>query len=272
MNQDFDEHFEDEEPRLNFITIIIITLTVSGVIMLCWYGFKSYRDSKIENNEIPVIEAENIVTKTPPIEPGGMKIPNMNSKVINNEQNENNTKVERILAAPEEPLSKEELAKHSTDTDSNIKNTEPEQEITSKPNESSNESQKTEEIPQQYQDVVNTQIEEQKTIQPKAEIKPVTSGNKFNEKDFQKKKMNKSYKVQIASFKSEADALRSWKLQSKQAGKILHKHSYHIEQKNLPGKGLVYRLQVGNFEKESSAAELCKSLKSKNIDCFIARP
>ena len=270
MNQDFDEHFEDEEPRLNFLTIIIITLTVSGVIMLCWYGFKSYRDNKIINNEIPVIEAGNTVTKTPPAEPGGMKIPNMNSKVINNDHKDTNVKVERILSAAEEPLSKEELHKQAAEHLTDIKIDETSNNIVSNNIEQTQKEPKPEEIPQQYQDFVEPQ-----KITPKAtttKIKPVKSGNKFSDKDFQKKDLSKGYRVQIASFKSEADALRSWKLQTKQSGKILEKHDYHIIQKTLPSKGLVYRLQVGNFAKESDAAELCKSLKSKNIDCFIARP
>lgn len=78
------------------------------------------------------------------------------------------------------------------------------------------------------------------------------------------------YKVQLAAFKSEKDAVTSWKKIQRVHMDLLGNLQYYIERKEVEGKGTFYRLQAGVITKESEARLLCKKLLEVKQGCFVA--
>ena len=78
------------------------------------------------------------------------------------------------------------------------------------------------------------------------------------------------YKVQLAAFKSEKDAIDSWKKIQRAHMDLLGNLQYYIERKEVEGKGTFYRLQAGVVTKESEARLLCKKLSEVKQGCFVA--
>jgi len=79
------------------------------------------------------------------------------------------------------------------------------------------------------------------------------------------------YRAQLGSYKSTEDLRLGWLELHKKYPDIIGDLRYSIEPVDLGGKGMFYRLQVGPFEKESEASELCRKLTAENQGCFVAR-
>lgn len=286
---DFDDEFHDESRGIqNFLTIIAVVVAAGGFLALSWYAYNSYNNSV--DSEIPLIKAENSAKKITPADPGGMDFPNMDKKVYSKlSKDHEKIKIERILPSPEEPLTKDEIAKDYP-TNNKIENS-PKEEIQPKENNLANqESSTSNEINAKKADTQTTTNEQNLSESANSQAKPeehnqniadqnpaavitkLPTGSKFDTNDYKMSKTISGYRIQLASFKTELDAKNTWNHKVQASTGLLDQFNYHIEKKIIPNKGLVYRLQIGNFESESEAAELCKKLKTKNIDCFLVRP
>lgn len=102
-------------------------------------------------------------------------------------------------------------------------------------------------------------------------IKPVTKKESKKKPEFTQKSDN-SYKVQIASFKSVSDAEKSWKSTSKRYSNVLKGYKHYIVSKDIPGKGIFQRLQVGPFMSKDSAQKACADFKDAGMNCFVINP
>lgn len=102
-------------------------------------------------------------------------------------------------------------------------------------------------------------------------IKPVTKKESKNKPKFVQKADN-SYKVQIASFKSVSDAERSWKSMSKRYSSVLKGYKHYVVSKDIPGKGIFQRLQVGPFKNKDAAQKACADFKDAGMNCFVIKP
>jgi cell division septation protein DedD len=87
------------------------------------------------------------------------------------------------------------------------------------------------------------------------------------------KKANTSkYRIQLASFKSQKEVNFEWNKIKKNNSKIIANHKYFIAKKEIAGKGLYYRLQLGSFDNEQDARLLCKKLSANKQSCFVLKP
>jgi|GEM_PF-2089342 len=79
------------------------------------------------------------------------------------------------------------------------------------------------------------------------------------------------YEVQLASYRSEADAMSGWSKLSARAGSTLGGMEPVVRRADLgPDKGIYYRLRTQGFAK-ADAQSLCQSLKARDIDCLVVR-
>jgi hypothetical protein len=82
---------------------------------------------------------------------------------------------------------------------------------------------------------------------------------------------HESFKVQLASFKSKAEALDFWQNFKSEQIDIIGGLANHIEQRDVKNQGVFYRLQLGSFVNYANARNLCSRLKNRNIDCFVVK-
>jgi cell division protein FtsN len=101
-------------------------------------------------------------------------------------------------------------------------------------------------------------------------IQPVTKKEAKTKPNFAKV-ADKAYKVQIASFKTVLEAEREWKNLSKRY-KILKEFDYFIVSKEIEGKGVFQRLQVGPFANDDLAKKACQQFKEAGMSCFVIKP
>jgi cell division septation protein DedD len=297
VDNNFEEDYEEDSKNLqNVLTIVAVVIAAVSFISLSWYAYNSYTSDN--EGDIPVISADSTPIKVIPEDPGGMNIPNMDKNVYNKlASDKEKHSVERLLPPPEQAMEKEEIEKrYSTDEDVSksveVAEKIEKETVTPSVEESANDTNvtnnaqndqsfkdtteiKNNDLSNVKQEVLVASTQEQKrevVTQATPTIKNIPVGSRFASADFNGKTVKKGYRVQIASFKSVQDVEKGWQTQKKASGGLLDGYNYHMERKNLANKGVVYRLQVGNFKSEVEAYEFCKKLKNKNVDCFVARP
>lgn len=78
-------------------------------------------------------------------------------------------------------------------------------------------------------------------------------------------------RVQLGSFKTEADAKKEWKRLSSKHKSILSGLSSKVEKATVADKGTMYRLQAGPVKNRDAGRALCKKLSDAGVGCFIAK-
>ena len=82
----------------------------------------------------------------------------------------------------------------------------------------------------------------------------------------------KGYVVQLASYRSQADALREYQRIRGRHGRLLGGLTPRIQKKNLGAAGTFYRLGVGPLASRAQASKLCNALiASGERDCLVRR-
>ncbi len=79
------------------------------------------------------------------------------------------------------------------------------------------------------------------------------------------------YAVQLASFRSEAEAAQAWESVRSSHATTLQDREYLVQRAEVPGKGTYYRLRVGPMAGKSTAAALCNTLKAEGQDCYVTK-
>lgn len=263
-----DELFDEPVKKFNSISIIIIILAITALALTSWYIYDSYKEKS--DNEMLLITAEEENIKVQPIEPGGMVVDNMDKSVydaISGEKSQKSLepKIEVLLQPSEEPIDKSTiLAEESVIEEDDLVEIPPKKTI-------NNEIVSEEETKIPSKEIANKNI-----ITPPAEskdiyIKPVSKKTTVKPK-FAKQIDNNFYKVQLASFKSINDAEQEWKNLLRKNSSLLKDYKHYIVSKDITGKGLFYRLQVGPFKDKKAAKEACEEFKNKGMSCLIAQP
>jgi cell division protein FtsN len=265
-----------------FVTLILIVLVIFVLAGGGWYLYKTYRNKNYD--EVVVVAADKDEIKAQPLDPGGMVVDNMDKDIYNtiDKNYKEKEKLEVLLPPAEEPVDKKELLIAQMSP--------PVKEMDEKPVE------KPHPVPVVFTPL-EMEIARQVTEKPKKHvvappavqeevkidapvhvakdseefIKPVTVKTAKAKPGIVKKK-DKFYKVQIASFKSTSDAEKEWKILSKKHPSLLGEYQRFIVSKDIEGKGLFYRLQVGPFDMENDAKKACSQFKNVGMNCFIIKP
>ena len=289
QNEIMDEElFEEQTKSYSVATLSAIILVSAGLIAGAWYIYKSYQNKNYD--EVVVVSADQEEIKVQPLDPGGMIVDNMDKDIYNtiDKNYKNNEKVEVLLPPSEEPIDKKDLLladmspsvkkmeEAPTPQDAPIPTAPPVAKTASVPAPETKETI-AKPLPKKALPVVTPpKLEEISSVASKAEeeveyIKPVTKKESKQKPQFTKKP-EASYKVQIASFKSASDAEKEWKILSKRFSKLLGSYQRYIVSKDIEGKGVFQRLQVGPFESESTAKKACSQFKEAGMKCFVVKP
>lgn len=232
---------------LMMVAGLAVVATISAVAFATWPGDKS----RVDEDTLPIMRAEDSPFKIQPEEPGGMVVPNKDSTIFEtlNEEPEEKT-VENLLDEPEEPIKKEEVFAADDNEEDEIAQlveeatAEPVQEVKPTP------------VVKKEEPKVEPKIEPKKE-EPKVEPKPaleMTSG--------------KSY-VQFAAVKSDADAKAKWsKLQSQYS--VLKTLALRVQKADLGAKGTFYRVQAGPMSLDQ-AQSVCSKVKDSKGDCLVIK-
>lgn len=80
-----------------------------------------------------------------------------------------------------------------------------------------------------------------------------------------------SYVVQVASQRSEADAMGSWRALQTRYPSLLGSYRASVKRADLGERGVYYRAQVGPFASRDQANELCQALRAQGGDCLVSK-
>lgn len=258
----------------NIVALIIVFFAAVSLNGTVFYIYNQYQDKP--EGEVVVITADENTNemKFKPLDPGGMVVDNMDKVVYDTIDGNLLSKEEKvqILAPVEEPIDKtSELETFSAE--------EGDEELVADEEIGKNVAFAAPVI-EKKEEVI---IEKPEEIKPeiKSEIKPIVKQDKYIEakqKESSKKitqavKKNTSfYKIQLASFKSKSAAEKEWSHLSKKLPKHIGGYEKYIVAKDVEGKGIFYRLQIGPFEIKEEASKTCKLIKQSGINCFIVKP
>lgn len=266
----------------SFVTLILIVVMIFIVAGGGWYFYKTYRNKNYD--EVVVVAADQDEIKVQPLDPGGMVVDNMDKDIYNtiDKNYKEKEKAEVLLPPSEEPVDKKEvlIAQMSPSV----------KEMDKKPVEEPNivpvavavpEVEKEKQVIEQPKEsvIVSPLVKEELTASVPVRmikesedfIKPVAVKTSKAKPAIVKKK-DQFYKVQIASFKSASDAEKEWKILLKRYPNLLGEYQRFIVSKDIEGKGVFHRLQVGPFDMESDAKKACLQFKSVGMSCFIIKP
>ena len=76
--------------------------------------------------------------------------------------------------------------------------------------------------------------------------------------------------LQIGSYKSEAEASKSWRAY-KARHAVVAGYQMDVREVDLGARGIWYRLRVGSFSDRQSAIGVCEKLRADGANCIIAR-
>jgi len=79
----------------------------------------------------------------------------------------------------------------------------------------------------------------------------------------------RSYRVQLASSRSEKEARAYWQRLTTQYATVIGGHEPVVEKTDLGALGTFYRLQIGPFADKREPLELCNEFKRSGLDCFL---
>ena len=82
-----------------------------------------------------------------------------------------------------------------------------------------------------------------------------------------------TWKVQLASLRTEAAARQSWTRVQRANRDVLGNLDLTVQKIDLSGgKGTYYRVQAGPLASQAAATALCADLKARKLSCLVVRP
>lgn len=78
-------------------------------------------------------------------------------------------------------------------------------------------------------------------------------------------------RVQLGAFRSEAEAMAAWSKMKSKFGSSLSGLSMMTERADIPGKGVLFRLQAGPVKSRDAGRVLCKKLSEAGQGCFVVQ-
>jgi cell division septation protein DedD len=284
------------------VMVPLIALAVLGFIFFAWHSDK-IAISRNVGSEVPLVKADTTPIREKPDDPGGMYIANRDKQVYEAIASGNGEKelpkVIRVLPEPEEPISREIIkgdatvaelideAKESSkaeeipaDTPSK-KEAEPLPKVAVAANIANKEVVVKQELMSKDIEVETDEkppvdaVKAADPVDPKAltvnniRVVPVPKNKVDNEPAA--KKLDSSYKIQLGSFRSEADVKTTWNKIKKEHSELFLGTDLVTQKANLGEKGVFYRLQVANIKKESDARKICQKLIENKQGCFVVK-
>lgn len=280
-------------PTALIVPILITMIVMTGGVTIAWY---SYNAGVKEGSEgaAPLLKPKGPM-KVAPENPGGTQIRHKDITIYQSLQDEQKeSKVERILPPPERPLTPpaaspapENSRVRSADT---VPGKTPAETAPPAPRADETPSARSlipPSAPPTAPEQPRVALAPPPTATPEAPKAPTPAPAPAEKtvKDVQpapvkpapvpEKKVaaipRGAYKVQIGSVSSEDQAGRLWNIQSGKSGGLLTQLSMHVERTVIKGKAY-YRIQAGPLDSADSARKLCSQLKQRQVGCFVVHP
>ncbi|MDH3702541.1 MAG: SPOR domain-containing protein [Alphaproteobacteria bacterium] len=273
------------------LPILVMMIVTTGAATIAWY---SYTTGLKEGSEgaAPLLKPDG-PTKVAPVSPGGQAIPHREKTAFNMIDGRNSDRtVERLLPPPEIPRNPPVAAKPDT-ANSQMRSADRQQPsalaqdggnslgrpATGGPVQLAPRQIPPKVIPKAVpKSLTRTPPEASKGRSKWIELPPLTSEEPaVTAKVPKPTKLSPSsggdgsYRVQIGSVSSEAQARRLWKQQSEKNGDLLGALSLNIQQVTIKGR-TYHRVQGGPLSGRNSARGLCNELKKRQTGCIIVRP
>lgn len=275
--------------------IVIALVAVLGSVI--WYSYPR-ETAQREVMNTPIVRADASDYRVAPIEPGGMAVPYRESTVFNTLRSEEGTetaKVENLLPQPERPVSRDELfaglkvedaaqaavpapgvteAVATTTATATAVTTETTTETTTAKIEPAVVESTTTapavvtEKPAVAEKVETVASVEKKVADTVSKTEPAAGVQKIDDKPA--KASAGGFYVQLGSVRARDGASGEWKKLQKSFS-ALSPLTMRVQEANLGGKGMFYRIQGGPLT-EAEAKAICKNVSAqKPGGCLVVR-
>ncbi len=274
------------------MTVIIAVLALAGFTAIVLYSY----DTGEGDDAVPLIRAAAGPHKARPEEPGGMSVPDQDKQVFSRlDPGQAKRRVERLLPPPEEVLPPPPpRAMAAPGLTGVAPETMPAP--VARPATSAAEAARTpapapakisakELVPPAIEPPAGTA----KTKQPAAAVpaarppagpagestaaKPRAPSAKAPSAGRRSAALTRSYRIQLASYRSEASVKRRWAELRRKNGDLLGGLRLFIDRADLgPTKGVYYRMQAGPLANSTAALALCARIKRRNMGCLVVTP
>ena len=286
-SQDQDDEIPDASELLDFELIaksepekgrglwlwVVLVLVLAGGAGAGWMYLQGDEAEVAADGGVPMILAPKFKLKEPPVDPGGMKVPDRDKLVYDRMAGEGADQpggVERLLPPPEAPI-------------------EPPKDLTPAPGEQAApqpiapapkavEAPKPPAAPAPVKEPVAVapakpapKVESKPAPAPQLEAKPVVQaapkpGYKATAPAGQ------GYLVQLSAVRTEQAAKAEWARLLKSQPDVLGALEMVIQRADLGDKGIFYRVRAGWFASRAEAKAICSELATRNVGCLIAKP
>jgi septal ring-binding cell division protein DamX len=226
-------------------SLLIICLIIFCIALGVIYNYKS------APKEIVIIYPEEREAKVRPQDSGGIAVPNSDNVIYDNLKHQSTKKIE-LLPEPEQPLNIE----HSKNGEEIL---DPIDVILANI------------IPPQDGAVIQEKQGEAESKQQNTSLNIV----KITEKTNKTREMNSSkhavgsYKIQLASVKSQTIALSEWERIKKKYQKILQNSVVSLKKVQIAKGQFFYIVLAGNYSSITQAKAICRKLSAKQQDCIV---
>ena len=265
------------------IKVVLLFIAIILLIIVSVKIIKSFYKDKITNiNNIPLIRAQSKEIKILPTNTGGLVIDNLDINVYNVLDNKDNKNINPIVKKTQQNIETPEL---SFNNDIII-----EQKMLANKINEINEEEIVDVLPSdEKQNIKAKEIAEDNDKKvPNIKINSKDNNIKTNIMDLEKlgnksliinlkehKDKKPSVKIQLLALKSRNSVIEYWEELNKKYKQLFNDKNYYIESVDLNNVGIIYRLQVGDFESYDLANNFCKEyikVANKNrIDCIVIK-
>jgi hypothetical protein len=255
--------------RRHLWPLLILPVVSGAIIVLLFWFLNSELGGQGVGDLAPLVEANTTPIKVPPLEEGGMEIPDQEREIFNtlDASSGSDPAVEQLVPPPEEPVvpaAPEPAADApAVALDANglpvVEAPDP-ADVAAATDATSADDFDTAAVAAALAAAAASAATEPaaEAADASVETAALPAG---------------SYRVQLAAVRSDADARTTWAQLQQKLPELLGGLSLHIEQIDLGGdKGVFYRVQAAPLADHSSAQALCGSLASRGQDCLVVRP
>ncbi|WP_341754862.1 SPOR domain-containing protein [Candidatus Tisiphia endosymbiont of Dioctria rufipes] len=258
------------------LLLLIILSIISGITYLVYTNYSQ------NSGQVVTIYPDPSPTKIKPQDSGGIVIPNANNIIYESLQQKKTNKPVILQPEPEKPLNiaKQKLAESDEELDSidtilfsivetdqakYEKHKDEEGAETILPNIIKNDLVQKENLIEQKSVPIVQQSNNKTGLNV---IKVTESHRKIDETQLNKSNQG-SYKIQLASVKSESEANQEGERIKKKYAKILNNTVVNIKKIQSSTGSFFYLVLVGNYQSISQAKAICKKLSDNQQGCII---
>lgn len=250
---------------------LLLTAALAVFILFLGVVWSAYNQGLRESGRdgAPRLVANEEPYRERPVDPGGEETPGTELGVYDRLTGDAETGDEDVSLrpAPEEPIedSRPALRVETVDADEAAApdNRETQPDVTPRPAPARPERQPDPDPEPAPQPEVQTRVQ---TPDPEPQPEPASPASSGPTVD-----LSGGWVVQIASFRSEADAEAAWVAFRTRFSDVASGAAPDVLQVDIPDRGTYHRLRIAAFASRDEAVNFCSILQSRGQDCLVAR-